>query len=160
MIWLGRYLSVLLWQSQRMNELMLDLATAAPWLCRAPRRPPDALTVIWCRPTRAGGLMFTWQPPPGRVAVEGYRLERTRDGKEYEEMAETEAEAISLPPVPLNEPWFYRVCAFNSRGQGAMRWVHFYLRRLRDPMFLKMPVRPGLRVVINELIREGGKSSK
>ena len=93
--------------------------------------------------------MFAWQCPPGRV--DGYRLERTRDGKGYEAIAETEAEGIGLPPVASDDGWFYRVSAFNSRGQGPARWVFFYLRRRRDPIFLRVPVRPGLRVVINEL---------
>ena len=106
-----------------MNDLLLDLATAAPWLCRAPRRAPAALTDLWCGPTRAGGLMFCWKPSPHRERVEGYRLERTRSGHAYETLAETEATSLSLAPVPLNDGWFYRVTAFNCRGQGAARWV-------------------------------------
>ena len=134
------------------DELLLDLATAAPWLCHAPRRVPGPLSVIWCRQTLAGGLMFAWQRPRGMV--DGYRLERTRDGKKYELLAETESEGVSLPPVAKNQPWIYRVTAFNCQGQGLAPWMYFYLRR-HKPLLLRVPVhRPALRVVINELVTE------
>src|SRR3989442_2527747 len=115
-----------------MNELMWDLDLAAPWLNPAPRRAPDAVAALWCRPTRAGGLMFAWQRPRGRAHVAGYRLERTRDGKDYEEIAEAEAEGIGLPPLALGEGWVYPVSAFNSWGQGPPPGGDFHLRRRRD----------------------------
>lgn len=135
-----------------MNDPLLDLATAAPWLSRRPRHAPEALTIIWCRPTPDGALLFAWRPPPGRTRVDGYRLERTREGRDYETLLETRNEHASLPPVALNDPWFYRLSAFNARGQGPARRVFFFLRRERNSMFLRVPVRPGLRVVINEFL--------
>ena len=134
-----------------MNEMMLDLATAAPWLSRAPHRTPGADAVLWCA-THAGGFRFSWQKPPGRPPVKSYRIERTRDGLAYEEIAETEAERFSLPCVLFNDGWFYRVTAFNVRGQGPARWVFFYLRRRLGSILQRVPVRPGLRVGICELI--------
>jgi len=134
-----------------MNELFLDLEIVAPWVWQAPRHVPGAVQALWCRPTRSGGLMFAWQRPLGHV--EAYRLERTRTGKEYEEIVMTQTEGTALPPVPLNDGWFYRVSAFNSRGMGPARWVFFFLRRRRDSIFLRVPVRPGLRLGINELVR-------
>ncbi len=135
-----------------MNEALLDLAVAAPWLSRKPRQAPAAVSVLWCRPTRAGGLMFAWQRPRDRVAIAGYRVERTRDGRDYETLAETRGLGLALPPVALDEPWFYRVSACNGRGQGRARWVFFFLRRRHRPLFLRVPVRPGRRIVINELL--------
>lgn len=136
-----------------MNELSLELEVLAPWLKRRGRKPrlPGAVTGLWCRATREGGLMFAWQRPPGRTPVEGYRIERTREGRNYELVAETEQESFVLPPVALNDGWFYRVTAFNERGAGAARWVYFFLRRPRDPILQLVPVRPGMGVTISEL---------
>lgn len=136
-----------------MNELLMELETAAPWLCRAPRLP-GAVAELSCAPTRTGKLLFTWQPPRGGLLVDGYRIERTRDGRDYEPLAETETKNWVLPPVSFNDGWFYRVTAFNARGQGPARWVFFYLRRRRDSIFVSVPVKPGLRVNISELVPE------
>lgn len=135
-----------------MNECLSDLETAAPRLQRRPRCVPAALSVIWCRPNRFGGLAFAWQGPPGRTPVDGYRVERTRDGRDYEPVAEIQRQDFVLAPPAFNAPWFYRLCAFNARGQGPAKWVFFYLRRRRNSMYLRVPVRPGLRVVINEFL--------
>lgn len=59
---------------------------------------PAALTVIWCRPNRFGGLAFAWQGPPGRTPVDGYRVERTRDGRDYEPVAEIRRQDFVLAP--------------------------------------------------------------
>ena len=135
-----------------MNSLLLDLETAAPWIMRA-RPLPRAVTQLWCRATRAGGLMFAWQPSPRREMIDGYRIERTREGRAYEEIAETRSESFVLPPVPFNDGWFYRVSAFNERGQGAANWVIFYLHRQSNSILQYVPVRPGLRVNICEFHR-------
>ena len=135
-----------------MINSFLDLEVAAPWLVRRVRRVPGPILGLWCRPTRAGGLMFAWRSPAGGAPVDGYHIERTRNGHTYESVAETTEKSFVLPPVPWNDGWFYRVSAFNARGQGAARWVCFYLRRRRDPILQQVPVKPGLRVTIRESI--------
>ena len=136
-----------------MNDFDMDLEAVAPWLMRV-RRAPRAVTGLWCRATRAGGLMFAWKPPPGGELVEGYRIERTRDGGSYEEIAETATESFVLPPVAFNDGWFYRVSAFNSGGQGPANGVYFYLRRHRGSILQYVLVRAGLRVNICEFVRQ------
>jgi len=84
--------------------------------------------------------------------VVGYRLERTREGRSYEELAVTEAMGLAWQIADRKEGWFYRVSAFNARGQGPACWVFFYLPRPRDPIFVRVPVKPGLRVNISELL--------
>jgi hypothetical protein len=121
---------------------------------RSARRAPGAVCVLWCQPTRAGGLMFAWQRPPGGEPVAGYRLERTRDGRAYETLEETARECCTLPPVDFNDGWFYRITACNARGTGPARWVIYYLRRQRDSILQRVPVRSGLRVNICELVRQ------
>ena len=135
-----------------MTDPIMDLEVAAPWLLRS-RRLPCAVTQLWCLATRAGGLMFAWHPSPACEMIDGYRIERTREGRAYEEIAETRNESFVLPPVPFNDGWFYRVSAFNERGQGDARCVHFYLRRRRDPILQYVTVIPGLRVNICEFVR-------
>jgi hypothetical protein len=135
-----------------MNDALLNLEVVAPWFMRKVRRVPGAVTGLWYRGTRAGGLMFAWQCPSGATPLDGYRTARTREGREYEWVAETTAESFVLPPVALNDGWFYRVTAFNERGEGPARWVYFFLRRRRDPILQLVPVRPGLRVTISELL--------
>ena len=83
--------------------------------------------------------------------MDGYRIERTRDGRAYEWLVETVEKWFVLPPVAFHDGWFYRVSAFNARGQGSAEWVYFYLRR-RNPILQIVPVRAGLRVNICELI--------
>ena len=134
-----------------MMDTQIDLEYAAPWLVRKPRLP-GAVSVLWCQPTRAGGLMFAWQPPAGRTRVETYRIERTSNGREYEWIADTTEQGIAVSPLGFDDGWFYRVTACNSRGQGPARWVHYYLRRHRDSILQRVPVKPGLRVNICELI--------
>ena len=135
-----------------MNDVLSDLDVAAPWLTRRVRRVPGVVTDLWCRAPRSGRLLFTWQAPAGGVPVDGYRIERTRNGHAYEPVGETVEKNFVLPPVPFNDGWFYRVSACNARGQGPAEWVYFYLRRRRDPILQIVPVRPGLRVDISELI--------
>jgi hypothetical protein len=81
--------------------------------------------------------------------VDGYRIERTRDGRAYELIGETVNIYFVWRDVRLHDGWFYRVTAFNARGQGRAQWVFFYLRR-RNPILQIVPVRPGLRVGIYE----------
>ena len=134
-----------------MNDVLSDWEIAAPWVMRRVRRVPGAVTGLRCRARRAGELIFFWESPAGSTPVNGYRLERTRDGRAYEPVAETTEKSLVLSHVPLHDGWFYRVSAFNARGQGSAEWVYFYLRR-RDPILQLVPVRPGLRVNICELI--------
>ena len=135
-----------------MNDPIMDLEVAAPWLLRA-RRLPRAVTQLWCRETRTGGLMFAWHPSPAGEMIDGYRIERTRDGRAYEAIGETRNESFALPPVPFNDGWFYRVSAFNERGQGPAGGVYFHLRRRRNSILQYVLVRPGLRVNICEFSR-------
>ena len=136
-----------------MNDPIMDLEVAAPWLLRA-RRLPSAVTQLWCGAARAGRLMFSWHPSPASEMIDGYRIERTRNGHAYEQIAETRNTSFVLPPVPFNDGWFYRVSAFNERGQGDASGVYFYLRRRRDPILQYVAVIPGLRVDIYEFVRD------
>ena len=82
--------------------------------------------------------------------VEGYRIERTRNGHAYEHVADTPYCIFKLHRPAMNDGWFYRVTAFNEAGQGRAEAVYFYLRRRRNPMLQVVLVRPGLRVNICE----------
>ncbi len=125
---------------------------AKPRPARRARAVPGAVRSLWCHPTPSGGLLFAWGLPPDGGPVEGYRIERTRQGREYELVQESARPSFALPPLPFNDGWFYRVTAFNARGQGAARWVFFFLRRRQDSIFHYVPVREGLRVDISELV--------
>ena len=120
---------------------------------RVARCIPGAVCALRCQPIRADALMFAWQAPHGGAPVDGYRIERTRDGHAYEKIAQTANKSFVLSPVPFDDGYFYRVSAFNERGAGSVKWVVFYLRRHRDSILQHVPVRAGLRVNISEFIR-------
>lgn len=136
----------------RMNDVLMDLETAAPWLARRVRRVPGPVRGLQCRAARSGRLMFEWQSPAGGTPVDGYRIERTRDGHAYERLAETTGQWFMSPPAAFHDGWFYRVTAVNACGQGSAAWVNYYLRRRRDPILQLVPVRPGWRVKVCELM--------
>jgi len=101
--------------------------------------------------TTRGGLCLQWHPPAGGRA-EFYRIERTRDGHDYETVGETTETCFHYRDPERGEPWFYRVTAVNGRGGGAARLVWFFLRRGNSRgCLLPVPVRPGLRVNICSL---------
>ena len=140
-----------------MNESLLDLEACEPWRLRQTRRPGPVrqLSAVEC--TR--GLVLRWSPPVGS-RVEGYRIERTREGRIYEPVAETtETQLLVLRP-PLREPWFYRVRAWNARGEGGFHGVYLYQRRgwsrrTRTGSIIQyVAAIPGLRVNIYEQIPE------
>ena len=92
--------------------------------------------------------------------LDGYRIERTKQGREYERIGETEDLEFTIASPTPGDRWFYRVTAFNPRGAGRARMVYFYRRpnRLRprgllQPRLLQaVPVIPGMRVQICELV--------
>ena len=135
-----------------MIETTLDLEWLAPWLSKGVRRVPETVRDLRCSAQRNGDLFFSWGPPRKMTPVEGYRIERTRNGHAYEQVADTPCCSFKLPRPALNDGWFYRVTAFNEAGQGRAEAVYFYLRRQRNSILQVVLVRPGLRVNIYELI--------
>ncbi len=95
--------------------------------------------------------MLRWKPPTGGGSVTGYRIERTREGRAYEWLGETKHPVFFVKNVPADEPWFYRVTAFNARGSAACRLVWLFRRTSSGKrLLLPVVVRPGLRVTIWE----------
>ena len=98
-----------------------------------------------------GSLMLRWKRPAGGAHISGYRIERTREGREYEWLGETRNLVYFVKDVPLDEPWFYRVRAFNLRGPGGFRLVWLF-RLASNGKKLLTPIAaiPGLRMDICE----------
>jgi hypothetical protein len=98
-------------------------------------------------------LLLSWVRPAGGARVDGYRVERTRRGHEYELIGETNRTGFTVRNPPPGEAWFYRVTAFNARGTGNFRMVYLY-RRPKDgfqiAILKPVPAKPGLRVEIFE----------
>jgi len=114
------------------------------------RAKPGPVRRFNVRATREGMLTLEWQ----RTAnADFYRLERTREGRVYEWLAETQGTCLMYRASALRDPWFYRVTAVNHRGVGGTRMVWFYERRGREGnCLMPVPVRPGLRVNISVLL--------
>lgn len=121
-------------------------------------RAPGSVRRLSAREHLGGDLSLHWQAPARVERIDGYRVERTREGRVYELLGITdELEFTVAQPVP-GEPWFYRVSAFNFRGIGRARMVYFHRRamrlRPRGPilrcMSFPVPVRPGRRMEIME----------
>ena len=95
--------------------------------------------------------MLRWKPPAGGAFITGYRVERTREGREYETLGETRHPVFYVKNVALDEPWFYRVTAFNRRGQGGFRLVWLF-RPSSNGQILLTPIAalPGLSMDICE----------
>ena len=136
-------------------QIDLDQITAPAHFIR---RAPDPLRRLTAREHPGGDLALHWQPPARTTRIDGYRVERTREGRVYELLGVTdELEFTVTQPTP-GEPWFYRVTAFNLRGIGRARLVYFHRRavrlRPRGPilrcMSFPVPVFPGLRLRIFE----------
>jgi hypothetical protein len=98
-----------------------------------------------------GTLFLQWRPPRGSL-VSFYRVERTREGRKYQTVAETQVRtAWCLRDAPVNDPWFYRVTAVNSRGAGAFKIVWFFQRNEHSWSYLRCILAvPGLHVNICE----------
>ena len=60
--------------------------------------------------------------------MSGYRIERTREGREYELVGEITGPGWFLVDAPPGEAWFYRVTAFNAKGAGHFRLVWLFRR--------------------------------
>ena len=117
--------------------------------CRAHPGPVRGLRAV---ATFRGHLVLDWCAPAG-AAAQFYRIERTREGRHYETLLEQPFPWCCLKDAPPKEPWFYRVTAVNARGAGEARKVYFFQRFGNGKSrLLAVPVRPGLRVVINELM--------
>ena len=138
-----------------MNESLLDLEMCAPWLTRRIRRP-GPVGQLFAAETR-GTLLLRWSPPRG-AQVESYLIERTREGRDYEQVAETDQTQWLLRRPRLGESWFYRVRACNAQGSGDCKAVYLYQRRGwsrqtgRGSVLQYVPVIPGLRVNVCELV--------
>ena len=99
-----------------------------------------------------GLLRLEWRRTGG---ADFYRIERTRDGREYECLGETRDTGFFHRVTVCRDPWFYRVTAVNCRGGGTARMVWFFERRGNGRNCLRaVPVRPGLRVNIYEAMPE------
>ena len=128
---------------------------------RFTRRAPGAVPRLDAREHPGRDLALWWLPPSGITHIEGYRVERTREGREYELLAETDGLEFTVTNPQPGEPWFYRVSAFNMHGTGRARMVFFHRRadrlRPRGPILRTMsfpiPVSPGTRLQITETWR-------
>lgn len=100
----------------------------------------------------AGRLVLEWRPAAG---ADRYRIERTREGRHYELLGETQGTWFCHREIVWRDPWFYRVIAVNSRGCGRAKIVWFFERRGKGgDLLLPIPVRPGLRITIGTLVPE------
>ena len=115
------------------------------------RRIPGPVRRLSACPCPTGSLMLRWKPPAGGAFITGYRIERTCEGREYELLGETKRLVFFVNNVRSDEPWFYRVTAFNMRGAGGFGLVWLF-RRSNEGKNMLMPVAavPGLRVNICE----------
>lgn len=114
---------------------------------------PGPVRHLQARSSFRGNLTLQWRPPAGG-RVNCYRIERTRDGRVYETLAEITGEWYCLKNAPGREPWFYRVTAVNARGTGRAKQVWFFQRVGNgQSRLLLVPVIPGLRVEICDFIR-------
>ena len=123
------------------------------------RRVPGPVRHLNATEQFAGNLTLHWEPPLGGTHLDGYRVERTREGRVCEPLGDTKAREFTITkPVP-GESWFYRVTAFNVRGDGRVTQVFFHRRasrvRSRGPILrtlsFPIPVTPGRGVGIMEL---------
>ena len=116
----------------------------------AVRTRPGPVRKLDARPGMPGTLMLRWQPPAGGKAT-GFRIERTREGRVYEPVGEARNPIFFVKDAPLDEPWFYRVTAFNARGAGGCKLVWLYRRPMQGkPLIVPVAVVPGLRVTVCE----------
>lgn len=119
-------------------------------------RVPGSVRKFNAVATPRGDLVLRWKPPRG-ASVTAYRIERTREGREYEPVGEVTEGFFVVNPSP-GEPWFYRVTAFNARGSGGFAWVAFFRRgdrflrggQNRDSLLHHIPVKPGRQVNVWE----------
>jgi len=144
--------------------LLAELETVSPPRSFV-RRRPGPIRRLSAGEQRHGDLRLVWQAPTGDTPVTGYRVERTREGRHYELLGETTWTHFTVPRPARRDPRFYRVTAFNLRGGGRAKLMWFFERRLRhwrpgrhhDPgmsLSQRIPVAPGLRVSMNELVWE------
>ena len=138
-----------------MNESFLDLELSAPWLMRRGRRPGPVRALFAAE--RRGRLFLRWLPPSG-ARVERYVIDRTREGRIYQAVGETEQAQVWLSGLPLGEPWFYRVRAANAQGVGGHAGVFLYERRGwsrrtgRGSVIQYVAALPGVRVEVCEFV--------
>ncbi len=119
------------------------------------RRVPDPVRWLDAVATPRGNLVLRWKAPVG-VCVSAYRIERTREGRDYELIGETTATEFFIYNPPPGESWFYRVTAFNSCGCSGSRLVWLFCRGDRfiagdhnqDGLLMPVAVVPGLQVNI------------
>ena len=113
--------------------------------CRA---KPGPVRRLMAHANFRGKLILQWQRPRGsRVLF--YRIERSRDGRAYELVAETPVEWFCWNDAPRGEPWFYRVVAVNVRGAGREKCVWFFQRIGNGKSRLEfIPLVPGLSISI------------
>ena len=140
-----------------MNESSLELEACERLLLRPIRRPGPVRKLVAVQCSR--GLVLRWVRPVGS-RVEGYRIDRTREGRDYEPVAEITGTQLLVRRPPWREPWFYRVRAWNARGEGGYYGVYLYQRRgwsrrTRTGSIIQyVAAIPGLRVTVSELAPE------
>lgn len=122
-------------------------ATVSGFTRRVPS-PVQRLDAFHAPPSALG---LRWRPPAGGALISGYRIARTREGRAYETIGETQQSAFFVRDVPMDEAWFYRVTAFNARGSGGFRLV-WLCRQSSAGRTLIVPITalPGLRVTVWE----------
>ena len=118
--------------------------------CRA---VPGPVRQLQARASFRGNLTLQWRSPAGG-RVNCYRIERTRDGRVYETLAEITGEWYCLKNAPARESWFYRVTAVNARGAGRAKHVWFFQRAGNgQSRLLPVPVIANVQVNICEWSR-------
>ena len=123
------------------------------------RRVPGPVGHLNATERFGGNLRLHWKPPLGGTHLDGYRVERTREGRVYEQLGDTKAQQFTIVNPAQGKPWFYRVTAFNVRGVGRAKQVYFHQRarrlRPRGPLVrtlsFPIPVIPGRGVKIMQL---------
>ena len=122
------------------------------------RRVPGPVRRLDAGPLPGGTLLLRWKAPLGGTFITAYRIERTREGRDYELLGETTRKVFFVRNPPVGEPWFYRVTAFNARGAGGFRLVWLFRRGDRfipggqnqNDLLTPIAVVPGLQVNIWE----------
>ena len=90
------------------------------------RARPGPVRMFTAKSGTRGRLLLEWRPA---ARAQFYRIERTREGRDYVLLDETRETFFYLVNIPLHDKWFYRVVAVNSRGAGKAKLVWFFERR-------------------------------
>ena len=68
---------------------LTDLAPGQPPALHLVRRVPGPVRLLFAREQTGGSLLLWWKRPAGGTWVDGYRIERTPQGRDYELLGTT-----------------------------------------------------------------------